>query len=82
MNCELMKAEEARTITNSIKQATIMDTINEIAKKIKIAANAGDFYIDWYGSLNSEVYYFLESQGYKIKDYDDYNATYTEISWR
>lgn len=82
MNCELMKAVEARAITNSIKEAEIMNTINEIANKIKIAAEAGKFYIDWHGSLNSEVYYFLESQGYKLKDYNDLNETYTEISWR
>lgn len=82
MNCELMKAVEARAITNSSKQAAIMNTINEIANKIKIAAEAGKSYIDWHGSPNVEVNCFLESQGYKLKDYNDYNETYTEISWR
>ena len=84
MNCELMKAEEARAITENVKQAIMMNTINEIANKIKIAAGVGQSYIDWHGSLNSETYYFLESQGYQLKDYDDYNEneTYTEISWR
>ncbi len=78
----MISAKEAKQIATELLGEKSKLQLKDIEKCITDAANRGQFYCNiWWNNLMPNVIYYLEQQGYVIKNQTWHNETYTTISW-
>ena len=82
METNTLTASEAAKITAESLEQSLIIQLETIFAGIKKAALNGKYELDWKESLNRDVRNYLQTQGYKLKDWTAYNAEYVTISWR
>lgn len=78
----MISAKEAKQIATELISEKSKLQLKDIEKCITEAANKGQFYCNiWWDNLMPNVIYYLEQQGYVIKNQTGCSETYTTISW-
>lgn len=79
---DLLSAAEAKIMSEQSIEVLASRKMAEINSKIRAAIEKGEYSIDGNGCLNSAIIDKLRKAGYKVENWDQYNASFWSISWR